>query len=125
MFNCTSIEKDELDVSRFEEDNPDIAVDIYYIPTDATAEVKLIYRSKNQKPKYQVASGVLEDENNVHYVIIRKLSELLNVKNKLKNGEGICHWCKGKFRYNNGSFDKHLLSCKQREVEKSVTNGTI
>jgi hypothetical protein len=50
MFKCASIEKNELDVSQFEEDNPDIAVDIYYIQVDETGEVRLIYRSKNQKP---------------------------------------------------------------------------
>jgi hypothetical protein len=70
------------------------------------------------KPEYQIALRVLENEDNVHYVIIRKISQLLKLRNQLKNGERICHWCKGKFRYNNKSFDKHLLSCKERIIER-------
>jgi hypothetical protein len=115
-FKCDSVDTEILDISKFEEDNPEIGIDIYYIPMNEDGEVNLIYRSKNQNLKYQVALGLLENEDNAHYVIIRKLSQLLKLKNQLKNGYGICHWCKGQFRYNNKSFDKHLLSCKERVV---------
>jgi hypothetical protein len=60
-FKCASIEKEGLDIDKFEEDNPNIAVDIYYIPMTEESKVKLIYRSKNSNPEYQIALGVLEN----------------------------------------------------------------
>jgi hypothetical protein len=40
-FKCDSLQ-DELDVSKFEEDNPNVGIDICYIPMNADDEVKLV-----------------------------------------------------------------------------------
>jgi hypothetical protein len=62
-----------LDFSKFEEDNPNVGIDIYYIPIEESGEVDLIHIIKNKNPEYLVALGLLEDD--VHYVIIRKISQ--------------------------------------------------
>jgi hypothetical protein len=104
-----------VDVGKFEEDNPNISIDIYSVPFKEEEGVSLIYRSKNTNPKYRVNLGYLEDdEGGTHYVIITKLHLLFKKKYEIKNGETLCYWCKAVFRNTAAdAFEKHLKECQQ------------
>jgi hypothetical protein len=54
QLNCEAIGEEYVDIGKFEEDNPSISIDIYYIPLRKKDGVSIIYRSKNIDPKYRI-----------------------------------------------------------------------
>jgi hypothetical protein len=89
-FNCAAISGDVINISKFESDNPNVSIDLYYLPNQLGEsdddKVQIMYKSNNVDATFRVVLGYLndpEDENNAHYVIIRKLPLIL-VRNMIR-----------------------------------------
>jgi hypothetical protein len=124
-FNCSAILGDILDITKFESDNPSIAIDIYYLPNvlgeSEDEKVQIMYKSSNVDAEHHVVLGYLkdpDDEDNAHYVIIKKLPLVFCEKYEKGHQERICIWCHGKFRVNNKNFEKHIMKCEHRIMYK-------
>jgi hypothetical protein len=106
-------------ILKFEEDNPNISIDVYYLPSEEDVkQISLMYKSKNVNAEHRIILGYLENEEDYHFVIIRKLSLILYGKNASYGKEEVCQWCLGSFRVRGGHLERHLLKCQQRPEYK-------
>ncbi|XP_057302746.1 uncharacterized protein LOC130636913 [Hydractinia symbiolongicarpus] len=107
------------DISKFEKNNSDIAVNVLYI---MGKKINILRRSEHNIRRSKQANLLLiTDDKKTHYIAVKSLPRLLGKEtSKNRNAMHFCLSCLQAFNTVE-SRDKHYVYCKDHELEWPIT----
>ena len=99
--------------SRFEKQNPEIALNVLVVEGELNIRQGFISKHNSERPKC-VDLLIVQDGVKKHYVVIKSLSALLRDVTSTNHGDFYCRNCLGSFRFKE-TLDLHIQACRDHD----------
>jgi len=107
------------DIGKFEEQNPNISVNVISIDTDRSDAFSIDFLSQHHNRRHHVNLLLLQDAETRHYTWIRNMSRLIHGRTKHNGATYVCNSCLNAFS-SQQILDAHIPSCLVHSPQQVV-----